>query len=117
MTSLPVHAYTPWLRRVGAGLIDAVPVAVLFGVCLAVLLSTRTCIEFPVAGLGTGEDPFIAESCGASTVGQTAAAIFPLVTVAYLLWNHGFKQGTTGQSIGKGVLKFKVVSEETGQPI
>nr|CRL75838.1 hypothetical protein CPGR_01575 [Mycolicibacter nonchromogenicus] len=37
--------------------------------------------------------------------------------LAYGIWNFGYRQGTTGSSIGKSVLKFKVVSETTGQPI
>ena len=39
----------------------------------------------------------------------------PRVTagLAYVVWNYGYKQGTTGSSIGKGVMKFKVVSEKT----
>ena len=36
---------------------------------------------------------------------------------AYWIWNWGYRQGTTGQSIGKSVMKFKVVSEKTWQPI
>jgi uncharacterized RDD family membrane protein YckC len=34
-----------------------------------------------------------------------------------LLWNFCYRQGKTGQSIGKSVLKFKVISEKTWQPI
>ena len=33
------------------------------------------------------------------------------------VWNYGYRQGTTGSSIGKSIMKFKVVSEKTGQPI
>ncbi|MFZ0716698.1 RDD family protein, partial [Mycobacterium sp.] len=33
------------------------------------------------------------------------------------VWNYGYRQGTTGSSIGKSLLKFKVVSENTGKPI
>ena len=40
-----------------------------------------------------------------------------LAILAYVIWNWGYRQGTTGSSIGKSVLKFKVVSEATGQPI
>ena len=40
-----------------------------------------------------------------------------LVGLVYLVWNYGYRQGTTGSSIGKSVLKFKVVSENTGKPI
>ncbi|MFZ0904494.1 MAG: RDD family protein, partial [Mycobacterium sp.] len=35
----------------------------------------------------------------------------------YLVWNYGYRQGVGGSSIGKSVLKFKVVSENTGEPI
>ena len=34
-----------------------------------------------------------------------------------MIWNYGYRQGTTGSSIGKSIMKFKVVSEKTGQPI
>ena len=36
---------------------------------------------------------------------------------AYFLWNFCYRQGRTGQSIGKSVMKFMVVSEKTWQPI
>ena len=35
----------------------------------------------------------------------------------YFFWNFGYRQGKTGQSIGKSVMKFKVISEKTWQPI
>ncbi len=40
-----------------------------------------------------------------------------LLGVAYLLFNKGYKMGTTGQSIGKGMQNTKLVSDATGQPI
>ena len=40
-----------------------------------------------------------------------------IVALAYLVWNFGYRQGTTGSSIGKSIMKFKIVSEKTGQPI
>jgi uncharacterized RDD family membrane protein YckC len=40
-----------------------------------------------------------------------------LLGLAYLLWNYGYRQGTTGSSLGKSVMKVKVVSEVTGQPL
>ncbi len=36
---------------------------------------------------------------------------------AYFFWNFCYRQGKTGQSIGKSALKFKVISEKTWQPI
>jgi uncharacterized RDD family membrane protein YckC len=46
-----------------------------------------------------------------------AFSLSVLVGLAYMVWNYGYKQGTTGSSIGKSIMKFKVVSEQTGQPV
>ncbi len=40
-----------------------------------------------------------------------------LIMAVYFFWNFCYRQGKTGQSIGKSVLKFKVISEKTWQPI
>jgi uncharacterized RDD family membrane protein YckC len=56
-------------------------------------------------------------SVGYSTIGLTVMWGATLAGLAYLVWNYGYRQGTTGSSIGKSVLKFKVVSENTGEPI
>ena len=40
-----------------------------------------------------------------------------MASALYLIWNYGYRQGTTGSSIGKAVMKFRVVSEKTWQPI
>jgi hypothetical protein len=89
---LPKEAYTPWLTRVSAWLIDFIPLAILEGIGWGLLLGTResACIT------DTSEYD-LGEYCatGASTVGQ----------------------GTTGSSIGKAIMKFKIVNEKTGQPV
>ena len=46
-----------------------------------------------------------------------AQGLASLLILGYVIWNNGYRQGTTGSSIGKSVMKFKVVSETTGQPI
>jgi uncharacterized RDD family membrane protein YckC len=46
-----------------------------------------------------------------------AHAVALVVGLAYLIWDYGYRQGTTGSSLGKSVTKVKVVSEVTGQPI
>jgi len=40
-----------------------------------------------------------------------------VLLLVYVIWNWGYRQGTTGSTIGKSLLKLTVVSEETGQPI
>jgi uncharacterized RDD family membrane protein YckC len=52
-----------------------------------------------------------------SGIGFGLLALAYLATFAYSIWNWGYRQGTTGSSVGKSVLKFKVVSEKTGQPL
>jgi uncharacterized RDD family membrane protein YckC len=54
---------------------------------------------------------------GNSTLGVTAFLLSVAIGLAYIVWNYGYRQGTTGSSIGKGIMKFKVVGEATGQPI
>jgi uncharacterized RDD family membrane protein YckC len=56
-------------------------------------------------------------SIGYSTVGVTVMWGAVLAGLVYLVWNYGYRQGVSGSSIGKSVLNFKVVSENTGAPI
>ena len=35
----------------------------------------------------------------------------------HFLWNHSHRQGKTAQSIGKSVMKFKVIGEKTWDPL
>lgn len=111
---LPKEAYTPWLTRVLAWIIDILPVAILEGIGYGLLIGTRetVCIT-------DSSEYDLGEFCatGASTLGQVSFAITWILALAYIIWNYGYRQGTTGSSIGKGILKFKVVSESTGQPI
>jgi uncharacterized RDD family membrane protein YckC len=112
--ALPKEAYTPWLTRVFAWLIDFIPVAILEGIGYGLLLGTQE-----TACMTDTSEYDLGEFCstGASTLGQASFIITWLLSIAYLVWNYGYRQGTTGSSIGKTIMKFKVVSEKTGQPI
>jgi uncharacterized RDD family membrane protein YckC len=44
-------------------------------------------------------------------------AVGYLVLLAFVVWNSGYQQGTTGQSIGRRVAKTKLVKLETGEPV
>ncbi len=111
---LPKEAYTPWLTRVLAWLIDFIPLAILEGIGWGLLLGTResACIT------DTSEYD-LGEYCatGASTVGQVSIALTGIIALIYWIWNLGYRQGTTGSSIGKSIMKFKIVNEKTGQPV
>ncbi|MGA7052021.1 MAG: RDD family protein, partial [Mycobacterium sp.] len=88
------ESYTPWFTRVLALLIDSVPVVILQGIDRAIMAFSQPSAAMSLVGL-----------------------LFSLLSLAYWIWNYGYRQGTTGSSIGKSVLKFKVVSEATGQPL
>jgi len=51
-----------------------------------------------------------------STLGLLSLLLY-FALFGFYLWNTGYTQGETGQSIGKKTQNIKVVSEETGQPI
>lgn len=112
--ALPKEAYTPWLTRVLAYVIDALPIVVLIGIGYGILLafSETTCVS-DTSEYGMG-DYCVAET---SSTGMLAVGLCYLLAFVFGIWNYGYRQGTTGSSIGKSVLKFKVVSEKTGQPI
>jgi YVTN family beta-propeller protein len=97
--ALPKQAYTSWIRRVGAFIIDQI-----LWMILSVILG---CIGGLIVGAAGGS----------SRLEGIVQSILTLVVLAYGIWNWGYRQGRTGSSIGKSVLKFKVVSERDGQPI
>jgi uncharacterized RDD family membrane protein YckC len=112
--ALPTESYTPWFTRVLAFLIDYLPFLVLQGIGWGIMLATQqtSCV--------TDINQYdVTEYCASqpSMIGQLAQWLLSLVGLAYWVWNYGYRQGTTGSSIGKSVLKFKVVSEVTGQPL
>ncbi|MDT5064522.1 MAG: hypothetical protein QOK02_677 [Mycobacterium sp.] len=111
---LPTEAYTPWLTRVLAFIIDYIPYAIIVGIGYGIEAATQeTACVTDTSEYNLGQ--FCAT--GNSTLGVTAFLASVFVGLAYMVWNYGYKQGTTGSSIGKSVMKFKVVSEQTGQPI
>jgi uncharacterized RDD family membrane protein YckC len=112
--ALPTESYTPWLTRVLAFLIDNVPVAIVYVIAWVIALVTQqsSCIA-SVNQYDVGQYCYSRESI----IGVLAQGLASLAIFAYLLWNYGYRQGTTGSSLGKSVMKVKVVSEVTGQPL
>lgn len=112
--ALPTEAYTPWVTRVLAWLIDFLPFFIIVGIGWAIQMLTQEtdCIT-QVSEYDLGEFCVTQNSA----LGAAAFWICYAIGLAYLVWNYGYRQGTTGSSIGKSVMKFKVVSEKTWQPI
>ncbi len=93
----PFGAYAGWGTRLAAYLVDAlvaVGAGLVFIIIGAVLLGTD-----------------------ASVLGVLIMVVGYAVILGVQIWNSVMKQGTTGQSIGKGVMNIKVVGENTGQPL
>lgn len=109
---LPREAYTSWFTRVLGALIDAIPPILLTGIAYGIAFATgeTDCVESEYGVGGACSSSF-------NAVGTTALVLAWLASLAYWVWNWGYRQGTTGQSIGKSVMKFQVVSEKTWQPI
>ena len=97
--ALPTEAYASWIRRVGAFVVDQI-------VYLALVV---------ILGLGGGL--IVGAAGGSSRLEGIVQSILTLAVMAFLIWNWGYRQGTTGSSIGKSVLRFKVLSERSGEPI
>jgi len=111
-----------WGSRVGAMLIDTLlqligMVPYLIGLGLFVAGAPDTPSRYD-ATTGTMTDT----TTGDANVGlMVAGGVLVLVGLVSLIgiqvWNRCFKQGRTGQSIGKKALGLKLVDERTGQPI
>ncbi|WP_164478448.1 RDD family protein, partial [Mycolicibacterium stellerae] len=112
--ALPKESYTPWGTRVLAWFIDYIPALIVYGIGWLLLIGTRE-----TACITDTSEYELGEFCatGASTIGQVSIGLAGLIVLAYVIWNYGYRQGTTGSSIGKSIMKFKIVSEKTGQPI
>jgi len=112
--ALPKEAYTPWGTRVLARLIDFIPVGILEGIGWCLLLGTRE-----TACVTDTSEYSLGEFCatGASTLGQISIILTGILALTYWIWNLGYRQGTTGSSIGQSIMKFKVVNEKTGRPV
>jgi uncharacterized RDD family membrane protein YckC len=111
---LPPDAYTSWPARVGAYLIDMLPFLVILGVGWLVLQNS---VDSACLTDITRHDVTQICSIRYSPFGVRVMWGAVMAGLVYLVWNYGYRQGTTGSSIGKSVLKFKVVSENTGEPI
>jgi uncharacterized RDD family membrane protein YckC len=110
----PKEAYTPWVRRVAATLIDGIPVLVAMGIGFGMITGTQE-----TACQAQMSEYDVAQFCstGSSVVGLVSFALALLLSVAYGIWNYGYRQGTSGSSVGKAIVKSTVVSEKTGEPI
>jgi uncharacterized RDD family membrane protein YckC len=107
--ALPKMAYTSWFSRALAFVIDFFAFAIIARIANPVVdvVQSRSCTTVPATGWPSG----------CTLAGNVIAWIVLLAALAFPIWNGCYRQGRTGSSVGKSRLKFKVVSERTGQPI
>ena len=107
---LPTDSYTPWLTRFLAYLIDVIPTFVFYVPIAVIGVFTAPTCSTDASGVPQCD-------AGSPLIALSVDGLVWILVLAFVVWNFGYRQGTTGSSIGKSVLKFKVVSEVTGQPI
>ncbi|HTQ21623.1 MAG TPA: RDD family protein [Mycobacterium sp.] len=112
----PTEKYTPWATRALAGLIDYIP-ALVVSVIGLVIFKLLTAQQDQCSTVISGYDQIKQCTPPSMTVPTLVLALSFLAATAYVIWNNGYRQGLTGQSLGKSVMKFKVVSEITGEPL
>ena len=102
--------YTPWFTRALAYVIDSVPVyllAAIGGVALATFQKVETVCRADICVTGNN---------GPSAMAWIIFSVCVLIALVFPLWNRGIRQGATGSSIGKQILKCKVVDDVSRQP-
>ncbi|MFD7073624.1 RDD family protein [Nocardioides sp. NPDC059952] len=115
----PTPPYASWGARAGAFIIDGLVGAVAmipFWIGYGLLIGGAAAGGVSEYDPNTGMYTSAGEPNGAlMAIGGLLMFIGFLVSLAFLYWNYGLKQGKTGYSIGKGVLGIKVVKEADGQ--
>lgn len=107
-----------WIWRVLSFLIDAIPPIIVYSigwffyaqVFTSTKLVTHTTSQYPGLEYTTLET-------STSAAGYAVAALFYIVATVYWFWNKGFKEGTTGKSIGKRITGHTTLREGTDQPL
>jgi uncharacterized RDD family membrane protein YckC len=89
----PGAPYASWIARVGGYFLDLL----IIGVPAVIII---------VIGLAIGHG-----------VGQALAVLGYIAAVGFGIWNVVFRQGTTGQTIGKQIIGIKLIRELDGQPV
>jgi uncharacterized RDD family membrane protein YckC len=111
MPPTPVYPYAPWGRRVGAYLIDFLPAIVaqvVFYIGYTIWLITLVQRDAPAEELS---------DLTANTGWMLVGGVLLLAAFGWQIYNRWLVAGRTGQSLGKRVLKTKLLAEATGQPI
>lgn len=114
---VPVYPYAPWIRRVGAFLIDFAPAYVAqVPFLIGYLMVYVRLLQLSTTGAG-GSEQLIADLTGTPLVLMAVGFVLMLAALGWQWYNRWLIGGRTGQSLGKRVLRTKLVAEVNGQPI
>lgn len=110
--------YAPWIWRVLSYLIDYVPVVVIVGIgYLFAAILTTTSEVVREGSVGDTAYSYTTVDTSTSAFGILLVFLCWAIALAYWFWNKGYREGTTGKSIGKSVTGYTTVNEETGEPL
>ena len=113
---VPVYPYTHWGRRVRAHLIDFVPVYV----AMVPFWVGYVLVYVRVIELATTANPdpsLLGDLLRPALVWTIIGLVLMLAAIGWLWHNRWLTAGRTGQSMGKRVLRTKLVAEVDGRPI
>ncbi len=110
----PSSQYAGWIKRVAASVIDGLLTVLVGIVPLAIglaLIVTSISTRSGADGSTTAE----VSNAGALALGIISTVVGGLLAFAFGIWNTVFRQGRTGQTIGKKSLNIWVVRLDNGQ--
>jgi uncharacterized RDD family membrane protein YckC len=96
-----------WGSRVGAYLIDSLMASAVLIVAM-IVASVCAAASISIQSDGSIATPWVTIVC--YVVGYGAY-------IGVLIWNRWLRQGRTGRSVGKSVLKIRLISADTGRPV
>ncbi|HEX5708536.1 MAG TPA: RDD family protein [Pyrinomonadaceae bacterium] len=114
-TGVGGYPYAVWADRVLAALVDAgIVFAAVIGLYIAVMIIGTILggIGMAIGGLAGGEEGAGAGSLLGSGFCCIAFVLFPLASLGIGLYNKVFLVAKRGSSIGQGIMKLKVVTEQ-----
>lgn len=104
--ALAGRTYASWIYRVLAYVIDVIPLAILNGIGLL---------------LGRPETQTVTTDSGVSITTTSGLGLmywlFWGIGILYWIWNKGYREGTTTQSLGKSAMGMHTVGMQSGQAL
>ncbi|GAB3756985.1 RDD family protein [Microlunatus parietis] len=104
--------YASWGKRVGANLIDTVPSMVYLIFFMIGYVNVILSLFASIQNSGT-YSPNLSDF----TLWIVVVVVLWLIALGWNIYNRWITAGRTGQSLGKRLMKIKLIGEQTGQPI